>query len=167
MKKDSRLDMRQQRILEDYFERSYNGESMEAVAETHGISRKTLSQWKNTDMGKKLHDKYLVDLSAKSKPKYFQVLDREALKGSYKHMELYAKIHGLLAPNKQEIVTEDKTKPISERTLEEILGDVKHRLGKYKEEEEKAEQDHKKRLEERERLEELSNKNVVNFYGKK
>lgn len=133
MKKDSRLDARQIRILEDYFERSYDGESMEQIAESHGISRKTLSQWKNTNHGKQLHDKYLVDLSAKSKPKYFQVLDREALKGSYKHMELYAKIHGLLAPTKSEIVTESKN-PSDNIISKERLDEIRRRLGKEIEE---------------------------------
>lgn len=117
MKKDTRLDLRQIRILEDYFKRSYDGETMEAIAESHGITRKTLSSWKNTDHGNQLHDKYLVKLSAQSKPKYFEVLDREALKGSYKHMELYAKIHGLLAPTKQEIVSKNENMNIVQEGL--------------------------------------------------
>ncbi|MCF7620912.1 MULTISPECIES: phBC6A51 family helix-turn-helix protein [Bacillaceae] len=129
MRKDARLDKRQIAILKDYFGRSYDGETMEDIAKSHGISRKTLYTWKETDHGKHLHDKYLLDLSANSKPKYFQVLDREALKGSYKHMELYAKIHGLLAPQKQEITTKDESE-LKTTISQEMLDDIKERLGK-------------------------------------
>lgn len=108
MKKDARLDLRQTRILEDYFKRSADGATMEEVAKIHGINRKTLSIWKNTDHGNQLQDKFLLDLSATSKPKYFQVLNKKALEGSYKHMELYAKIHGMLAPQKQEVITKNE-----------------------------------------------------------
>lgn len=61
MKKDTRLDARQIRILEDYFERYYDGETMGVIAKSHGMSRKTLWSWKETDHGKQLHNKYLLE----------------------------------------------------------------------------------------------------------
>lgn len=76
MKKDARLDLRQTRILEDYFKRSADGATMEEVAKIHGINRKMLSIWKNTDHGNQLQDKFLLNLSATSKPKYFQVFNK-------------------------------------------------------------------------------------------
>lgn len=165
MKKDSRLDSRKINILEDYFNRSYKGENMEDIAKSHNINRKTLSLWKNSDHGKQLHNTYLKELSANSKPKYFQVLDREALKGSYKHMELYAKIHGLLAPEKKEVVTDDK-RPASEKVVsKEILEDLKRRLGKDLDEEKKYEESKARRKEKLKEINELGSRNVIRFHG--
>ena len=167
MKKDARLDKRQIRILEDYFKRSNDGESMEAIAKDHGISRKTLSQWKNTEHGEQLYDNYLSELFKKEKPLFYQKLKEGMAKNSYKHLELFAKINGMLAPTKQEIVTEDRTKPADTVISKEFLEDLNRRLGKDPEGEKRkkeAEQEKKKRIAE---MEELSSRNVVNFYGKK
>jgi len=167
MKKDTRLNERQIEILKDLFKRSVDGETMEAIAESHGISRKTLSQWKNTNHGKKLHANFQKELTRESLPQYFVVLQEKALSGSYKHMELYAKLLDLFPATKQEIVTEDKTKPADTVISKEFLEDLNRRLGRDPEEEKRkkeAEQEHKKRMAE---MEALGSRNVVNFYGKK
>jgi transposase-like protein len=125
MKKDARLDTRQIRILEDYFGRSVAGESMEKIAESHGISRKTLYMWKSTDHGKKLHADFQKEMSTNDLPKFYAKLSEQMQKGSYKHMELYAKIHGLLAPEKQEIVSKNETHNIvKDGVTKEMLNDL-------------------------------------------
>ncbi|MGG1632348.1 phBC6A51 family helix-turn-helix protein [Rossellomorea sp. NRS-1567] len=128
MKRDARLNDRQKRILEDLFGRSVAGETMQQVAESHGINRKTLSLWKNSDHGKQLHADFQKEMSTNDLPKFYSKLSEKMQSGSYKHMELYAKIHGLLAPEKQEVVTEERKvsdSPISKERLDEI----KKRLG--------------------------------------
>jgi transcriptional regulator with XRE-family HTH domain len=123
MRKDSRLDARQIRILEDFFKRSFDGETMEQVAKDNGISRKTLSQWRNTQHGEQLYDKYLDELSKNDKPLFYKKLKEGMAKNSYKHLELYAKIQGLLAPEKKEVVTEERKAsdlPITKERLDEI-----------------------------------------------
>jgi hypothetical protein len=123
MKKDARLDLRQIRILEDYFGRSVAGETKEKIAESHGINRKTLYMWESTDHGKQLYADFQKEMSTNDIPKFYSKLSEKMQSGSYKHMELYAKIHGLLAPEKQEIVTEERKasdSPISKERLDEI-----------------------------------------------
>jgi transposase-like protein len=124
MRKDARLDSRQIRILEDFFGRSVAGDSMEKVAESHGISRKTLSQWKNTEHGKQLHADWKKEATRDAIPQYYDVLKEKALSGSYKHMELFAKIFDLMSPEKQEIVTKNveniKEEGISKERMAEL-----------------------------------------------
>lgn len=115
MKKDARLDARQIRILEDFFGRSVAGETMESIAESHRISRKTLWTWKETDHGKQLHAEFQKEMSTNDIPKFYQVLSEKMQSGSYKHMELYARIHGLLAPQKQEIVSKNENVNINDK----------------------------------------------------
>lgn len=112
MKKNSKLDNRQIRILEDYFGRSVAGESMEEIAKSYGISRKTLWHWKETDHGKRLHADYQKKMSTNDLPKFYAVLSEKMQTGSHKHMELYAKIHGILAPQKQEVVNIEETRDV-------------------------------------------------------
>jgi hypothetical protein len=104
MKKDTRLDARQVRILEDYFVRSLAGETMEQIAQDNGISRKTLSLYKNSDHGKQLYAEYMKELSIDDIPMFYQKLKEGVAKNSFKHMELFAKIHGMLAPTKSEVI---------------------------------------------------------------
>ncbi|MBY0008800.1 hypothetical protein H7K05_26190 [Priestia aryabhattai] len=108
MKKETRLNMRQQGILEEYFDRSVAGDSMETVATEHGISRKTLSQWANTYHGKDLYSEWKTKATQDLKPKYLDVLGVKALTGSIKHMELLAKLMDWFPASKQEIVTEER-----------------------------------------------------------
>lgn len=117
MRKDARLDVRQIRILEDYFGRSVAGETMEVIAKDNGISRKTLWTWKETDHGKKLHADFQKEMSTNDLPKFYAKLSEQMQKGSYKHMELYAKIHGLLAPEKQEIISKNENQNILQEGL--------------------------------------------------
>lgn len=104
MRKDARLNEKQKTILKDYFQRSLdNGDTMEQVAKDNGIARKTLSQWKNTDEGKRLHKEWAKEMTKDAIPKYYTVLKEKALSGSYKHMELFAKLQNLFPATKQEI----------------------------------------------------------------
>ncbi|GIN62514.1 hypothetical protein J27TS8_25070 [Robertmurraya siralis] len=103
MKKDTRLNEKQIRILEDYFVRTVAGETMEQIATDNGISRKTLSQWKNTEHGKQLYGEYMKELSINDVPMFYQKLSEGVAKNSFKHLELFAKIHGLLASAKSEV----------------------------------------------------------------
>lgn len=108
MKKHTRLNMRQQGILEEYFDRTIGGDSMETVAKEHGISRKTLSQWANTYHGKELYTEWKTKATHDLKPKYLDVLGVKALTGSIKHMELLAKLMDWFPSTKQEIITEER-----------------------------------------------------------
>ncbi|TCI32745.1 hypothetical protein EVJ29_15140 [Exiguobacterium sp. SH4S7] len=101
MEKVRPLTFTQKHILKDFFERSLAGETMEEIASSHNISRKTLSVWKNCKEGKALHDKFQKEMSSQEMPKFYRVLSEKMQAGSYKHMELYAKIHGLLVEKKE------------------------------------------------------------------
>ncbi|TCI50316.1 hypothetical protein EVJ24_15015 [Exiguobacterium sp. SH1S21] len=101
MKKVRPLTGKQRHILDDYFRRTLAGETMEEIATSHGINRKTLSVWKNCKEGKALHDKFQKEMSSQEMPKFYRVLSEKMQAGSYKHMELYAKIHGLLVEKKE------------------------------------------------------------------
>ncbi|MDO3653548.1 phBC6A51 family helix-turn-helix protein [Bacillus subtilis] len=129
MKKDAVLNEKQIRILEDYFVRTLAGETMEQIATDNGISRKTLSQWKNTDMGKRLYADYMKEVSVNDIPLFYQKLSEGVAKNSFKHMELFAKIHGLLAPEKKEVVTESKH-PSDNVISKERLDEIRKRLEK-------------------------------------
>lgn len=106
MEKVKPLTGKQKQILKEFFERSVAGETMEEVASSHGISRKTLSTWKNSKEGKELHANFRKELSANDLEIFYEVLKEKMAAGSFKHMELYAKIHrdkiGLI--DKQEIL---------------------------------------------------------------
>ncbi|MED3653993.1 phBC6A51 family helix-turn-helix protein [Heyndrickxia sporothermodurans] len=132
MKKDTRLEARQIRILEDYFARSLGGETMEQIAKDNGISRKTLSLWKNSDHGKQLHADWKKDATRDAIPQYYDVLAEKALSGSYKHMELFAKIFELLPSNKQEITMKEEKPSGGQEITKEILEDIKERIKLYK-----------------------------------
>lgn len=109
MDKKSRLNNRQIKILKDYFAKSIAGATVEEVAKEHGIARKTLSTWKNSDHGKQLHAEFQKEISVESMPTFFRVLDEKVAKGNKDAMNLYARIHNLIAPTKQEITTKNET----------------------------------------------------------
>jgi transposase-like protein len=132
MKKDAVLNPKQIRILSDYFSRSLAGESMEEIAKSHGIGRKTLYYWKETHEGKRLYAEWKKEATRDAIPQYFDVLKEKALSGSYKHMELFAKVFGILSPEKQEIV--HKNEGGSDNAIsQEMLEDIKQRLAQSKE----------------------------------
>lgn len=125
MKKDTRLDARQIRILEDYFRRNIDGENMTEISKSHGISRKTLWSWKETNHGKQLHTEYQKKLSIDTVPIFFQVLAEKVAKGDKDAMNQFARIHGLYSAEKQEIINKveqhDIVKDgIKKETLEEL-----------------------------------------------
>lgn len=125
MKKDTVLTEKQIRILEDYFVHTVAGETMEQIATDNGISRKTLSQWKNTNHGKQLHAEYMKELSVNDVPMFYQKLSEGVAKNSFKHMELFAKIHGLLAPEKKEVVSKNENQNIVQDGLsKDTLADL-------------------------------------------
>lgn len=163
MKAEARLDARQIRILEDYFARTLGGETMEQIAKDNGISRSTLSKWKNTNHGKQLYAAFMKEHSTDDMPLFFQKLKEGMLKGSFKHLELYSKIHGLLAPNKQEIVTEEKTKASDRVITNEELDKLFRDLNPTPEEKEAKAKREKERQEENKRLNEIGRRNVLNF----
>lgn len=125
MRKETRLNTRQQEILEKYFDRSIAGDSMETVAVEHGISRKTLSQWANTYHGKELYTVWKTKATQDLKPKYLDVLGVKALTGSIKHMELLAKLMDWFPSTKQEIITEERRK-YEEPNID--VNDIRERL---------------------------------------
>jgi transposase-like protein len=129
MLKSGRLSEKQKVILDDYFNRSLEGENMEDIAKSHGIARKTLSTWKNSDEGKRLHAEWKKEATRDAIPQYYDVLKEKALSGSYKHMELFAKVFDLLSPEKQEVVTKNETPKPSENVytkerLDELLKEL-------------------------------------------
>lgn len=101
--KNIRLDARKKRILKDMFERRLNKETMADIAKSHSISRETLSGWANSNEGKQLHAEFMKKNSEDSMPTFFMVLDSKVAKGNRDAMLLYSRIHGLIAPTKQEV----------------------------------------------------------------
>ncbi|MBG9589829.1 hypothetical protein [Cytobacillus firmus] len=130
MKKDTRLNQKQIGILQDTFKRLVMKESMEDIAMSHGISRKTLSQWKNTVHGKQLHLEFQREHSEDFIQTFYDIV-HEKMQTSFKDRELFAKLHGLLKPEKQEIVQKDERES-SPTISQEMLDDIKERLGKSK-----------------------------------
>ncbi|MBX4161659.1 hypothetical protein [Priestia megaterium] len=125
MKKETRLNTRQQGILEEYFDRSVAGDSMETVATEHGISRKTLSQWANTYHGKDLYSEWKTRETQDIKPKYLEVLKVKSLTGSIRHMELLAKLMDWYPASKSEIITEER-RQYDEPNID--VSDIRERL---------------------------------------
>lgn len=124
MEKVRPLTVRQKQILEDFFGRSVAGETMEDIASSHGISRKTLSSWKNSKEGKELHAKFQKEMSSNDMPKFYRVLSEKMQSGSFKHMELYAKIHGLLVEKKEVLNKNDSNSGIKEGLSVEELAEL-------------------------------------------
>jgi phage terminase small subunit len=119
------LTEKQREFLREYVQRSSQGETDTAIAEDFGISRKTLWEWKNTDTGKQIQREHQEKLLDEAIPVFNRVLIEKVNTGSYKHMELFAKVKGLLAPSKQEIITETKQHNIAKDGLtEDILADI-------------------------------------------
>ena len=155
MKKNTKLNEKQQIILQDMFRGLVEGETMENIAKRNGIARKTLSSWKNTDHGKQLHAEFQREMSEDSIPVFYQLV-HEKMHNSFKDRELFAKLHGLMKPEKQEITNKvenhdpktDGYTPEQLKELEELLeddSDVKH---------------------DTEEIEKQSRQNVVNLYAK-
>lgn len=122
MSNEKRLNKRQVQILEDMFSRLLMKETMEDIAKSHGISRKTLSQWKNTEHGKQLNLEFQRE-NSESFVQSFYDLVHEKMQTSFKDRELFAKLHGLLKPDKQEIIQKDErdsTVSISQDTIDDI-----------------------------------------------
>ncbi|MCY7861595.1 phBC6A51 family helix-turn-helix protein [Bacillus haynesii] len=130
MRKDAKLTDKQKTILKDYFQRSVDGENMEDIAKSYNISRKTLWTWKNTNEGQRLQKEWAKEMTEDAIPEYFIVLKEKALGGSYKHMELLAKLMDLFPATKQEITTNDISEPKESVVSQEMLDDIKKRLGK-------------------------------------
>ncbi|MYL44399.1 hypothetical protein GLV94_01960 [Virgibacillus halodenitrificans] len=105
MRKDAKLNERQLIMIKDYFTKSLAGATMEEVAKDHGIARKTLSGYVNTDHGKQIRAEFQKELSIESLPTFYRVLDEKVAKGNKDAMQLYARIHGLLSPDKTEVTT--------------------------------------------------------------
>ncbi|PVE62901.1 phBC6A51 family helix-turn-helix protein [Priestia megaterium] len=128
MKKDSRLNQKQIEILNNTFSRVVDGETMEEIAKSHGISRKTLSLWKNSNHGKQLHSTFQKEMSTNDLPRFYQVLSEKMQSGSYRHMELYAKVHGLYADKKEKVIEEQEINPADRAVSEEELEELKRLL---------------------------------------
>ncbi|MCP3026901.1 phBC6A51 family helix-turn-helix protein [Halobacillus sp. A5] len=125
MKRDSRLNEKQIRILLDYFDRSLGGETQADIAKSHGINRKTLSLWANSDHGKQKHNEWKKEATRDAIPQYYDVLKEKALSGSYKHMELFAKVFDLLSAEKKEIVSkEEKLDPVKDGYTSEDIAEL-------------------------------------------
>ncbi|NLP51282.1 hypothetical protein [Bacillus sp. RO1] len=125
MRKDTRLDARRVAIVEDWFKKQLDGAKQEDVAREWGISRKSLSQWSNTNHAKQIHADMMKELSKDSMPTFFQVLDKQVRQGRKDALILYARIHGLYAPTKQEIKTEEiKTDIVKDGVSKEMFADI-------------------------------------------
>jgi transcriptional regulator with XRE-family HTH domain len=126
MSNEKRLNKRQVQILEDMFSRLLMKETMEDIAKSHGISRKTLSQWKNTEHGKQLNLEFQRE-NSESFVQSFYDLVHEKMQTSFKDRELFAKLHGLLKPDKQEIIQKDE-RDSSDSISQETIDDIKKRI---------------------------------------
>ncbi|MGC8227394.1 phBC6A51 family helix-turn-helix protein [Pseudobacillus badius] len=102
MNKEKRLNKRQVQILEDMFSRLLMKETMEDIAKSHGISRKTLSQWKNSEHGKQLNLEFQRRHSESFIQSFYDLV-HEKMQTSFKDRELFAKLHGLMKPEKHEV----------------------------------------------------------------
>lgn len=109
MAKERQLTIKQIEILTDAFKRQVDGETLENIAKSHGITRKTLYEWRKTKHWKHLELQLQKELLNRSAVKILEALERKALEGSYKHIELWTKITGLYKESK-EVTTIDATK---------------------------------------------------------
>jgi transcriptional regulator with XRE-family HTH domain len=126
MNNEKRLNKRQVRILEDMFSRLLMKETMEEIAKSHGISRKTLSQWKNTEHGKQLNLEFQRENSENFVQSFYDLV-HEKMQTSFKDRELFAKLHGLLKPDKQEIIQKDE-RDSSDFISQDTIDDIKKRI---------------------------------------
>jgi transcriptional regulator with XRE-family HTH domain len=126
MNNEKRLNKRQVRILEDMFGRLLMKETMEEIAKSHGISRKTLSQWKNTEHGKQLNLEFQRENSENFVQSFYDLV-HEKMQTSFKDRELFAKLHGLLKPDKQEIIQKDE-RDSSDFISQDTIDDIKKRI---------------------------------------
>lgn len=130
MNKESRLSKKQQIILQDYFRKTLKGMTMEEIAKQNGIGRKALSNYKNSNHGKQLHAEFMREMSEDSIPTFYQLV-HDKMHNSFKDRELFAKLHGLMKPEKQEITNKvenhdpktDGYSPEQIKELEELLED--------------------------------------------
>lgn len=108
--KNKRLSDRQQAIVKDYWKKSVDNNASQAdVAKDWGISRKTVSLYVNSHHGKTIIAELQRELSLKSMPTFYAVLDEGVASGKIKFLELYSKIHGLQKPEKKEVTTKNET----------------------------------------------------------
>jgi transcriptional regulator with XRE-family HTH domain len=126
MSNEKKLNKRQVQILEDMFSRLLMKETMEDIAKSHGISRKTLSQWKNTEHGKQLNLEFQRENSENFVQSFYDLV-HEKMQTSFKDRELFAKLHGLLKPDKQEIIQKDE-RDSSDSISQETIDDIKKRI---------------------------------------
>jgi len=112
------LTEKQREFLREYVQRSSQGETDTAIARDFGISRKTLWEWKNTDTGKQIQREHQEKLLDEAIPVFNRVLIEKVNTGSYKHMELFAKIRELLPNTKQELTIENKGSEIVQKGLD-------------------------------------------------
>ncbi|MCU7708343.1 phBC6A51 family helix-turn-helix protein [Priestia sp. JV24] len=112
------LTEKQREFLREYVQRSSQGETDTAIAKEFGISRKTLWEWKNTDTGKQIQREHQEKLLDEAIPVFNRVLIEKVNTGSYKHMELFAKIRELLPNTKQELTIENKGSEIVQKGLD-------------------------------------------------
>jgi Helix-turn-helix of insertion element transposase len=126
MSNEKRLTKRQVQILEDMFSRLLVKEKMEDIAKSHGISRKTLWNWKNTEHGKQIHLEFQRRNSEDFIQSFYDLV-HEKMQTSFKDRELFAKLHGLLKPDKQEIIQKDE-RDSSEFISQDTIDDIKKRI---------------------------------------
>lgn len=125
MEKVRPLTVRQKYILNDFFKRSINGETMEEIASSHGISRKTLSTWKNCEEGLALQKKFSKDMSStKDIPDFYHTLARQMRTGSAEYLKIFARVHGLYEDKKEILAKVEQNQVQSEGFSVEELAEL-------------------------------------------
>lgn len=109
MADEKQLTIKQIKVLTDAFNRQVSGETLEQIAKDHGVNRKTIYEWRKTSHWKQVERTLQKELLNRSATKILEALERKALEGSYKHIELWTKITGLYKETK-EVTTIDGTK---------------------------------------------------------
>ncbi|QXE01734.1 hypothetical protein [Terribacillus sp. DMT04] len=131
MDKTQRLNDKQLHIIKDMFKRRLDGERMEDIATYHGISRKTLSTYKNSFHGRQLYAEFQKEMSIDDIPKFYSILSERMQTGGVKYLELFAKIHGLLKNEKQSGSVDDSKSDIAKNGLSgDMLADIQKMLRK-------------------------------------
>ncbi|PGW47229.1 hypothetical protein COE14_28040 [Bacillus thuringiensis] len=123
---ESRVTLKQMEILEKAYHRQREGDRLEDIAKSFGISRKTLYMWRQKPAWKSREKEIHKELMGDAYHEILEVVKAKALKGSVAHARLFM---DEIAKTKKYEEDSAKKLDVSNGITDDVLADIDELLG--------------------------------------
>jgi len=122
-RRDEPLTLQQLMAIEMLLIREIKKITYAEIAEACGVSERTLQRWRRLPEFQKEYRRRALEVLGDSLPQVLKVLEKKALQGSNKSIELYLKTLGMLKSEMD--VTARQAPPVDQRSNEAIEREIK------------------------------------------